>query len=162
MATKKVVRATTGSLRPTTVLEIATASQRGKAPRKLAHPEAVEQRMFVKRWRMDPRTRDLPASAIPSGGNRSAKEGALMKADGLERGLPDWMLWARGHFIDDGLSVGQRVGLALEFKRPGAGRISPEQKAWHDALRENGWQVAVVDSARDAWAIVTDYLGMKP
>ena len=159
MATKKK-----GVVSARTVLEIATASQRAKAPRKLAHPEAVEQRMFVKRWRMDPRTRDLPASAIPSGGNRSAREGAMMKADGLERGLPDWMLWqAEAPWpVSPPAGPEPKVGLALEFKAPGAGRVSPEQKGWHDALRQNGWQVAVVDSARDAWAIVTDYLAIKP
>ena len=142
---------------------LAIATGAATPRRKNAHPEAVEQRLFVKRWRLDPRTRDLPASSIPSGAHMTQKQAALMKADGLVRGLPDWMLWARTPFYVRQEPFGNLfVGLALEFKAPGGGRVSPEQKRWHDALRANGWQVAVVTSAREAWGIVTDYLGLDP
>lgn len=139
---------------PATVLEIATAT--GHKRVKMRQPEAYEQRLFVKRWRLDPRTRDLPASAIPSGGKRDVKTAMWMKADGLERGLPDWMLWHRGG------GYAEFVGLALEFKAPGTGRVSADQARWHGLLREQGWAVEVVTSASTAWQTACEYLNLPP
>jgi hypothetical protein len=114
------------------------------------HLEAVEQRLFIQRVRLDPLTRDLPCCAIPNGGARSAREAALLKAEGVTAGAPDWMLFAaRGPF----------VGLALEFKSPtGHGRISEAQKAFHDRLRQERWSVHIVKTAAEAWAVLTTYL----
>lgn len=150
------------STRETSVLDVATGAAKPRA--KQSHPEAAEQRLFVRRWRMDPRTRDLPASSIPSGAHLTARQGALMKADGLERGLPDWMMFVpeAPRPVSPPAGHEPKVGLALEFKAPGGGRVSPEQKRWHDALRSAGWQVAVVESARDAWHVAMEHLGVKP
>ena len=112
------------------------------------HLESVEQRLFVQRVRLDPRTRDLPACAIPNGGRRGPREAAILKAEGVSAGAPDWVLMApRGQF----------VGLALEFKGP-AGRVSPAQAAWHDTLRRERWAVYIVKSAEEAWNVLTGYL----
>lgn len=120
--------------------------------KKLAHPEAIEQRLFVQRWRLDPRTRDLPACAVPNGGKRGALEAALLKAEGVERGVPDWLCFECSAAF---------VGLALEFKRPdGTGRLSIEQVQWHADLRRRHWRVEIVTSAERAWAVVCDYLGL--
>ena len=125
------------------------------------HLEAIEQRLFVKRWRLDHRTRDLPACAIPNGGKRGAREAALLKAEGVSAGVPDWMLFVPGHTFADGRCVGRRVALALEFKSPaGAGRLSDAQAGWREKLRANGWRVEVVTSADQAWSVVCDYLGI--
>lgn len=135
-----------------------------KKPRYL---EALGQRLFVKRWRLDPRTRALPATAVPNGVRTSPIQAALAKADGMEAGVPDWLLFAKGWAViavDDGE---ERIkdcyqGLALEFKRPdGKGRVSPAQQAWHEKLRANGWRVEVVTSAEQAWEVVCDYLGLE-
>ncbi len=148
------------------------------APRaKPRHLEAIEQRLFVKRWRLDPRTRDLPACAIPNGVRLTAIQAALAKADGLTAGAPDWLCFT-GRSFTDGDARGAvyhiyglptYVGLALEFKRAtnkaggsAPSRTSPEQAAWHADLRANGWRVEVVTSAEAAWAIVADYLGIDP
>lgn len=118
------------------------------------HTEAQQQRLFVKRWRLDPRTRDLPATAIPLGMRTSALQATLAKADGASKGAPDWLCFQQG--------VEAWNGLALEFKRPdGKGRVSPEQKVWHQQLRHNGWRVEIVTSAEQAWAVVEDYFNFK-
>ena len=131
-----------------------------KKPRYL---EAQAQRLFVKRWRLDPRTRDLPATAVPNGVRTTVIQAALAKADGMEAGVPDWLLFAcEPHTKPSTSHYHEYDGLALEFKRPdGKGRVSPAQLSWHERLRENGWRVEIVTSAEDAWRIVCDYLGLE-
>lgn len=99
----------------------------------------------------------------------------MRKAQGVRRGVPDFMLYEgcfsprfqsfRAHPTNPswGLRIIPCTGLAIEFKSPtGAWRVSPEQKAWHNGLRENGWRVEVVKSAETAWEIVAEYLGFDP
>jgi hypothetical protein len=125
-----------------------------KVPRKKPqHLEAIEQRLFVQRWRLDPRTRDLPACAIPNGGRRGAREAALMKAEGVVAGAPDWVLL---------VGRGGQTGLALEFKSPtGTGRVSEAQEIFHTRLADHGWRVEIIQSAAAAWQVVTEYLGLE-
>jgi hypothetical protein len=122
-----------------------------KLPRaKPKHREATEQRLFVHRVRIHPGTRDLPSCAIPNGGARSAREAALLKAEGMTAGAPDWMLFC---------PRGGAAGLALEFKSPtGAGRVSEAQKSFHNRLRQEQWQVHIVKTAEEAWSVLTTYL----
>ena len=118
--------------------------------RKPQHLESIEQRLFVQRFRLDPQTKTLPACAIPNGGKRSAREAALMKAEGVTAGAPDWMLF---------VPRGPYHGLALEFKRPtGRWQLTESQADFHDRLRDHGWQVVVVTSAEQAWTVLQDYL----
>ena len=134
---------------------VATAKPTAKRA-KPRHLEAVEQRMFVKRFRMDPRTRDLPACAIPNGGKRGAREAALMKAEGVSAGAPDWLCMqpsANGRF----------VACAIEMKSPnGNGGVSDAQRHWHAMLRARGWNVAVCMGADAAWSFVAEHLGLTP
>jgi hypothetical protein len=116
--------------------------------------EAIEQRLFIRRYRLDARTRDVPACAVPNGGKRSAREAALMKAEGVEAGVPDWLCFAPG-------VGGGCIGLAIEFKSPtGKGRVSENQKRWHELLRNVGWRVEIVTTADEAWRVVTNHLGI--
>jgi hypothetical protein len=124
--------------------------------------EAAAQRLFVKRWRLDPRTRDLPATAVPNGVRTSPIQAALAKADGMEAGVPDWLLFQCEPVKPLTKVYCEWDGLALEFKSPtGKGRVSPAQQQWHERLRDNGWRVEIVTSAEDAWRIVCDYLGLE-
>lgn len=123
--------------------------------------EAIEQRLFVRRLRTDPRTKDLPWCSVPNGGKRSAREAALLKAEGVQAGVPDWLLFVE---VQDGdTPEGNAMlwnGLAIEFKSPsGKGRVSESQEWWHDALSCNGWQVYICTTAEEAWGIVMEYLG---
>ena len=134
-----------------------TGDQLTSAPRRrVRHPESVEQRLFVARFRMHPRTRDWPACAVPNGGRRNAREAAILKAEGVSRGVPDWLCFMPGTQRVNG-RLRPVVGLALEFKRPDKRvRASPEQVAWHGHLREAGWRVAIVRSAVEAWEVLAD------
>ena len=114
------------------------------------HLESVEQRLFVQRFRLDPRTRELPACAIPNGGRRGPREAAILKAEGVSAGAPDWILFAPRY---------PWPGLALEFKSPtGSGRLTPAQIDWHGRLRAQGYAVHLVKSAVEAWDVLIQYL----
>ncbi len=146
--------------------ELGLAKKSRKKPKYL---EAIQQRLFVKRWRLDPRTKHLPACAIPNGGKRGKLEAALLKAEGVEKGAPDWVLFAPGLSApmppEPGRDGGQRgrVGLALEFKSPdGTGRQSDEQAAWQRKLEQCGWRYEIVTTADEAWRVLCDYLGIVP
>lgn len=118
------------------------------------HLESAEQRLFVARFRMDPRTRDWPACAIPNGGRRGKVEAAIIKAEGVSAGAPDWVCFKRPRGV---------CGLALEFKSPnGKGRVTEAQLWWHLALYNEGWRVAVVRSADEAWTILCETYGLIP
>ena len=117
------------------------------------HLESEQQRLFVARFRLDPRTRDWPACAIPNGGRRGKVEASILKAEGVTAGAPDWVCFERSpmHPADEGFFF--YTGLALEFKvdrRPS--RITAEQGWWHERLRDSGWHVAVVTTAEEAWS----------
>jgi len=125
-----------------------------KKPRYL---EALEQRLFIKRLRLDPRTKDLPWCSVPNGGKRSPREAALLKAEGVQAGVPDWLCFEPVQ-IDDLVWH----GLAIEFKSPtGKGRVSEAQDNWHEMLRENKWVVDVCTSAEQAWTRTMEYLGYE-
>jgi hypothetical protein len=127
----------------------AAAQPKKKKPR---HLESVEQRLFIQRFRLDPVTRYLTACAIPNGGKRSAREAAILKAEGVTAGAPDWVLFHQ---------TARYVGLALEFKSPdGSGRVSPAQAYFLDGLRQNGWAVHIVKTAVEAWETLERYLNV--
>jgi len=116
--------------------------------------EAIEQRLFIKRLRLDPRTKDLPWCSVPNGGKRNAREAALLKAEGVQAGVPDWLCFVR---------TARYSGLAIEFKSPsGKGRLSEAQRDWHDKLWNQYWDVRVCTTADEAWLITMAYLGGTP
>lgn len=124
--------------------------------RRPRYTEALEQRLLVKRLRLDPRTRDLPWTAVPNGMHASKVQAALAKADGMQAGVPDLLLFVRSLAGPPYLS-----GLALECKRPdGTGRVTESQARWHAMLRANGWRVEVVTTAAEGWRVITDHLGI--
>lgn len=113
--------------------------------------EALEQRLFIKRLRLDPRTKDLPWCAVPNGGKRNPREAALLKAEGVQPGVPDWLC-----FVNSGMCS----GLAIEFKSPtGKGRLSDAQKEWQAKLHDQCWEVHVCTTAAEAWDRLMNYLG---
>ncbi len=91
-------------------------------------------------------------AAIPNGGKRSAKTAADLKAEGVKRGVPDYLLPVRR---------GEHVGLAIELKTA-TGRTSPEQREWLGHLAEHGWQAVVARGWEQAWDAVRDYMALEP
>ncbi len=102
--------------------------------------------------------------AIPNGagvnhqrsrnGKRFSLEGAKLKREGMKQGVPDTFL---------ACPVGQWHGLFLEMKRAkkSLSKASPEQIAWHGALRSMGYRVEVCYGAEAAKAAILDYLEVK-
>jgi hypothetical protein len=80
--------------------------------------------------------------AIPNGGGRSASQGAALKAEGVQAGVPDlfvpaWLLW-------------------LEMKREAGGVVSPVQKDWISYLESIGHRVIVGNGFEDAKRQILD------
>lgn len=86
--------------------------------------------------------------AVPNGGKRGFKAAKDVKAEGVRRGVPDYLFPVpRGGFN----------GLAIELKTD-TGRTSPEQRQWLADLRAHGWHAEVCRGWEQAWAVLRDYL----
>ena len=96
-------------------------------------------------------TPDLDMYFHPAnGGERTARAGALLKPLGVRPGVPDLFLMVpRGGYH----------GLAIELKRKGGGRVSPEQKDWIERLNAQGYRATVCFGWNDARQTIEAYLG---
>lgn len=95
----------------------------------------------------------LNLTAIPNGGDRHPAVAAKMKAEGVRKGYPDYLLdEPRGEFH----------GLRIELKRVDASPsdTKPEQQKWHARLRAAGYRVEVCKGWQAAWAVLCDYLSI--
>lgn len=127
------------------------ARVKARAARALVPSEHAIQVAFVSACRLlEGQYPDLGlAFAVPNGGYRCKKTAALLAQEGVRPGVPDWLLpVARGRWI----------GCALEFKRPGSGRLSEAQAAYLPRLQAAGWRVTVQTDAAEALAEVLAYL----
>jgi len=85
-------------------------------------------------------------TAIPNGGKRSAVTGAILKAEGVKAGFPDLFIAEPFEEWDDKflLSINYwKHGLFIELKNGKAGRVSPAQQAWIDALNVRRYRAVV-------------------
>ena len=90
-------------------------------------------------------------AAIPNGGHRSKRTAAALRAEGVRRGVPDYLCpVARGRY----------VGLAIELKTA-KGRTSPEQRQWIAHLASQGWRAVVSRGWEDAWGEVVAYMALE-
>lgn len=103
--------------------------------------EHLEQREFVKWFRQT--YTGVRIAAIPNGGARSPSTAARLKAEGVSAGVPDLFIPA--------------WGLWIEMKRAKGGKVSPDQKSWHDYLEDVGYCVIVSRGCADAIQQVTDW-----
>lgn len=92
-------------------------------------------------------------AAIPNGGHRARRTAAAMRAEGVRRGVPDYLF---------PLARGGHPGLAIELKRAKGGRTSPEQREWLAHLEAQGWRAVVAHGWEQAWAVVRDYMALEP
>lgn len=81
---------------------------------------------------------------IPNGGHRAMNVAKKMKAEGVKPGVPDlyipaWRLW-------------------IEMKRQKGGRVSSDQREWHEYLEGIGDTVIVGKGAEDASRQVLEFV----
>ena len=86
---------------------------------------------------------------IPNGGARSKATAGRLKAEGVKAGVPDFCL----PVSRDGYH-----GLYIELKRERGGKISQAQDKWIEALRAQGYQVAVCRGWESAKQEIEKYL----
>ena len=95
--------------------------------------------------------------AVPNGEKRSISVGKRLKNEGVKSGVPDLILpVARGGFHS----------LYIELKKSKcakspAGRVSPNQAKWIDALNEEGNMAVVCVGWEAATKTLESYLEMK-
>jgi hypothetical protein len=87
---------------------------------------------------------------VPNGGSRNRLEAAHLKQQGVRAGVPDLCLPVARCGCH---------GLYIEMKRQRGGRVTPEQTEWMDALRAEGYAVAVCQGWIMASGVITEYLG---
>lgn len=89
---------------------------------------------------------------VPNGGARSKAAAGKLKAEGVKRGVPDYLFPVRS---------GDYVGLAIELKASG-GRVEPEQRDWLTHLQSQGWVAVTAYGAVEAWEFLRRYVeGVK-
>ena len=86
--------------------------------------------------------------AVPNGGARSAITGAILKAEGVTKGVADLLLLVPNS---------QFHGLCIEMKTK-QGHQSPSQKEWQCAVEAQGYKYIVVRSLDQFMGDVTRYL----
>lgn len=106
----------------------------------MSDSEHVHQRRYVEWVRL---THKVRIFAIPNGGKRGRLEAMRLVAEGVSKGVPDlyvpaWCLW-------------------IEMKAE-KGRVSPEQKDWHEYLSGVGDTVIVAYGFDDAVAQTEEFL----
>jgi len=87
---------------------------------------------------------------VPNGGHRHIATAARLRRLGVRPGVPDLLL---------PVVVLPYHGLWVEMKRRRGGVLSPDQHGWIDALRAEGYAVAVARGADEAIAAIIAYLG---
>lgn len=91
--------------------------------------------------------------AVPNGGARSKIEAAIMKGLGVKRGVPDIIVCTRTpKMIEAG-----KVAIAIEMKARTGGKASPEQKAWIEVLRGQGWIADVCKGFDEAHRLLIEW-----
>jgi VRR-NUC domain len=89
---------------------------------------------------------------VPNGGARSKGEAGKLKAMGVRKGVPDFLLpRARGRWS----------GLALELKSPD-GRLSQDQIFWLQGLQAEGYLVSLCRTIDDFEKLLMAYLNDTP
>lgn len=87
--------------------------------------------------------------AIPNAAKRSPKLAAMMKAEGMQSGVPDLCL---------PVSNGAYLSLYIEMKTKG-GKVTDNQKYWHKILKSAGNKVVICWSFEEAKKEIINYLG---
>lgn len=99
--------------------------------------------------------------AVPNGGLRSKAVAGKLKAQGVKAGYPDIGLDVarKGfHGLRIELKVPEVKAVPGISKRKAPGKTSPEQDAWLEQLRAQGYRAEVAYGWENAMDIILDYL----
>lgn len=135
-----------------------TRASRPRAPRVPKVPRARSEhneQALLFQW-IDLEAKQWPEMAlifaIPNGGFRHARTAALMKAEGVRRGVPD-VFWPLPKVDECGETW---AGLFIEMKVEG-GRLDQWQQALHVALHSAGYMVMVAWTFEEARKCIEHY-----
>ena len=122
----------------------------GRARRSIPS-EHVEQVALFRWWNLQyAKSELLPLLfAIPNGGARNLATGALLKAEGVRRGVPDLCL---------ALPRGPYAGLWIEMKRQAKSHLSQAQSDMLKLLSSSGYAATVCRGFEEAKAVIERYL----
>jgi len=90
--------------------------------------------------------------AIPNGGHRHITVASKMKAEGVRRGVPDYML---------AIPKNGKPGMFIELKSE-TGSLSTEQKEMRDLLVAQGYHWVCAKGSTAAINAIEEYLGPPP
>lgn len=127
-------------------------AQSGRRRRATVPSEHAEQKALFAWWRVQYKALEPYLIAIPNGGARNLVTGAMLKAEGVRRGVPDVFL---------AYPSGGYHGLWIEMKRRAHGYASAEQKLMLAAFRRVGYDAAVCRGWDEAREKIQSYLGAK-
>lgn len=86
--------------------------------------------------------------AVPNGGRRDARTGAILKAEGVHAGVSDLLLLYPSR---------KYHGLCIEMKKKD-GYQRPSQKEWQEAVEEQGYKYIVCRTIDDFIEEVNEYM----
>lgn len=86
---------------------------------------------------------------VPNEGKRSRATGGRMRAEGLKKGVPDICL---------PVARGGAHGLYIELKRTKQWKVTQDQEEWMNALKKQGYQVALCCGWEAASEVIMMYL----
>ncbi len=117
----------------------------------LKQSEHQIQSALIAWWKLQHKAYQLPEFAlfaVPNGGARTAATGAILKREGVRKGIPDLLLAAPNK---------QYHGMFIEMKA-GKNGETPEQKKFLDYVAEQGYVPCVSNSWEDAKTKIDSYL----
>ena len=90
--------------------------------------------------------------AVPNGGHRSGRGGASLRSQGVQKGVPDLLIFDRSPLEPVTHGFLHVSGIALEMKRARGkpSDVTPEQRQWLGDLEARGWVALVGYGADDA------------
>jgi len=135
------------------------------SPKRRKNEESQMQRNLIRWWSIACRgfgIHEWMLFSIPNGGGGGEKRGYWLKLEGCRSGAPDLVLSVprRKSWSENPTKcppTPEEHGLFIELKTP-TGRLSPEQKIYHEQLSRNGYRVAVCRSLDEAVKTITEYL----
>lgn len=114
----------------------------------MRHIESIIQQNCVKWFRLQYPKLELLLFAVPNGGARRRIEGAIMKAEGVTKGVSDLLLlFPAKHYH----------GLCIEMKTE-KGKQQPSQKIWQRAVEDAAYKYVICRSFEEFVEQINAYL----